>query len=214
MIHVLQRWNVKCIVFNRLKYMVVLYISTCNIKFLFLRTTHLFIVVCTSEADNRSIEALYSKSYFICFMPCSKPSEKWAHKLSVSRQIIKPQGRRAGFMLDTISICQWPFICTRMKTDRDSLFTATFQVMQFTSWVKLTLLPPLLPHYCLISPYHSVSVLCLKHHPSFSSSAHRGLISLSRFAQRARFALAVAGRLWCGLTMWLVPLLNLIILAS
>lgn len=148
----------------------------------------------------------------ILYVSCNKPSEKWARKLSVSRQIIKPQGQRAGFILDTISVCQWPFICAQMKTDRDLQLTATFQVMQFTWWVKQTLLSPLLPHYCLIFPYHSVSVLCLKHHPfprlliSFSS--------LSRFSQRARFALAVAGRLWCGLTMWLVPLLNLIILAS
>lgn len=64
------------------------------------------------EEEHRSIWALYSKSNFICFMPCNKPSEKWAHKLSVSRQIIKPQGQAAGFILDTISVCQWPFIFT------------------------------------------------------------------------------------------------------
>ena len=145
--------------------------------------------MCTSEAEHGSIGALYSKSNFICFMPSNKPSEKWAGKLSVSRQIIKPQGQRAGFILDTISVCQWPFICTHMKTDKDLLLTATFQVMQFTWWVKLTLLPPLLPDYCLIFPYHSVSVLCLKHHPfprllisssSLSLGLHRGLVLLSQ----------------------------------
>lgn len=106
---------------------VALYISICYIYFFFLSVTYLFIVVCTSEAAHRSIVALYSKSNFICFMPRNKASEEWARKLSVSRQIIKPQGQQAGFILDTISVCQWLFICTQMKTDRDLQLTATFR---------------------------------------------------------------------------------------
>lgn len=180
--------------------------------FYYLSVLHIYLLFCALLRQNTGQLERSTLKAILCFIPRNKPSEKWAHKLSVSRQIIKPQGQRACFILDTISVCQWPFICTQLKTDRDLQLTATFQVMQFTWWVKLTLLPPLLPHYCLIFPYHSVSVLCLKHRPfprlliSFSS--------LSRFSQRARFALAVSGRLWCGLTMWLVPLLNLIILAS
>lgn len=93
--------------------------TTCYFSFFYTFVLHLFIAMCTSKAEPGSIGALYSKSNFICFMPRNKPSEKWAHKVSVRRQIIKPQGQRAGFILDTMSVCRWPFICTLMKTDRD-----------------------------------------------------------------------------------------------
>lgn len=171
---------------------------------------HLFIVVCFSP---RSIGIAVLQNQFRCFMFCNKPPEEWAHKLSVSRQIIKPQGQRAGLILDTVSICQWPFIRTQMKTERTFAVNCHFPGHEVhREEAKLTLSPlfaSLLPH---------LSVLCLKHHTShFCSGAHppldvhRGF----RFAQAAAAAaVTVVVRLWCGLTMWLVPLRNLIILTS
>lgn len=60
--------------------------------------------------------------------------------------------------------------------------------------------------FCLIFS----SILCLKYHPF----PHLYISFSCRLSRVVYFSLAAAVRLWCGLTMWLVPLLDLITLAS
>lgn len=94
---------------------------------------YLFIAVCTSEGEQGSTKALDSESNFICFAPRNKPS--WEVSSQTLSLMADNQNRKvspAGIILDTMSVCRWPFICTQMKTRQEaSLLAAAFQVMGF-----------------------------------------------------------------------------------
>lgn len=135
------------------------------------------------------------------------PSSVWVHKFSTSRQIIKPQGQWACLILDIRSVCQWHFTFTQIemiKSDSQSNYCScshAILVMSYSSHL-----------FCCIiaSSFPLVSNLRSKYQP-FSHL----YISFSCWLSRVvYFSLAAAARLWCGLTIWLVPLLDLITLAS
>lgn len=135
------------------------------------------------------------------------PSSVWVHKFSTSRQIIKPQGQWACLILDNTSVCQWHFTFTQIKmikSDSQSNYCSCSHAVLRTSYSSHL--------FCRIiaSSFPLVSILRSKYHP-FSHL----YISFSCWLSRVvYFSLAAAARLWCGLTMWLVPLLDLITLAS
>lgn len=120
-------------IFSMLTTTEVLYISSSLHLHLFLCALHLFIAMCTSEGEQGSAEALDSESNFICFAPRNKPSwEVSSQTLSLVADNQNCKVSLAGFILDTMSVCRWPFICTQMKTRQEaSLLAAAFQVMGF-----------------------------------------------------------------------------------
>lgn len=91
--------------------------------------------------------------------------EKWVHKFTVSRQIIKQQGQRACFILVTVSVCQWYFAFTQIK--RWSSLTP-YQTDASTSMLLCSCHAP--PSSLASSLFSGFSFM-LKISP-FSSSAH------------------------------------------
>lgn len=126
--------------------------------------------------------------------------EKWAHKLSDSRQIIKPQGQPAGFhawhhKYLSMAIHLWPW----SKRTEICCLLLLFSVVHFAG-VKLRILPPLLPHYCLILP--SPFCFCFMFKTStLSSCAHLTLwvCTEDSFCSRSRRAtLMLADNVTCA----------------